>query len=135
MKKTLISLALVAGVCVSGAALAAETVICPATVGATAAGPGTAPARGTAGEHFMVTAIAPKCSANTNVAGVDGTSGAWYAVGANSVKGRTNFGGHTNGGAVVRISDCAVAGGCTAGESVTARDAADTAAASASPST
>ena len=128
MKKILASTALIAGLLGSGSAFAVATVICPLTVGSTAAGVGAVPLSGTAGTHYMTRAIAPKCSANTNVAGEDGTSGAWYAVGANSVKGKTNFGGHTNGGAVAKTVDCTIAGGCTAAEAVTARGVANTAA-------
>ncbi|EXI87579.1 MAG: hypothetical protein AW11_02443 [Candidatus Accumulibacter regalis] len=129
MKKILASTALIAGLLGSGTAFAQTvTTICPLTSGSTAAGPGAVPASGTAGTHYMTRAIAPKCSANTNVSGVDGTAGAWYAVGANSIKGKTNFGGHTNGGAVAKTVDCAIPGGCTVGESQTARGVANTAA-------
>jgi hypothetical protein len=128
MKKILISSALIAGLFFGASgAFAIDTVICPDTVGKITAGNGVVPANGTAGTHYMVTAIAPKCSANTNVAGMDGTSGAWYAVGSNSVKGKTSFGGHTNGGAVAKTADCAIAGGCTPAEAVTAKTAANTA--------
>lgn len=128
MKKILASTALIAGLLGSGSAFAVATVICPAIAGSTAAAPGLPPVAGTAGTHYMTRAIAPKCSANTNVTGEDGTAGAWYAVGANSVKGKTNFGGHTNGGAVAKTVDCAIPGGCTAAESVTARGVANSAA-------
>ena len=130
MKKLILLSAVVAGVFASAASFAADTVICPKTTGTATAGDGLAPASGTAGTHFMMVAIKPKCSANTNVAGTDGASGAWYAVGANSVKGKTSFGGHTNGGAVAKTGDCDVAGGCTPAEAVEARTAANTAASS-----
>ena len=126
MKKILVASTLVVGLLGSAGAFADATVIC----GGGAAGPGTVPTSGTAGTHFMLTPIAPKCSANTNVAGVDGTSGAWYAVGANSVKGKNNYAGNTNGGSVAVTVACAVPGGCTAAESVTARGVANTAASS-----
>ncbi|MBN8512853.1 hypothetical protein [Accumulibacter sp.] len=129
MKKILASTALIAGLLGSGSAFAIATVICPLTTGNTAAAAGAPIPNGTAGTHYMTRPIAAKCSANTNVAGEDGTSGAWYAVGANSVKGKTNFGGHTNGGAVAKNGDCAIPGGCTAAEAVTARGVANTAAA------
>ena len=132
MKKYILSAALVTGVFASVGAFADDKVICPATVGSAAAGNGAVPNKGTAGTHYMMVAISPKCSANTNVAGIDGTSGAWYAVGANSVKGKTNFGGHTNGGAVAKTVDCAIAGGCTPAEAVVARGTANTAAGAAS---
>lgn len=128
MKKTMYVSVVLAGLLGSLNAFAADTTIC----GGGAAAAGTAPASGTAGTNFMVSAISPKCSANVNLAGTDGTSGAWYAVGSNSVKGKSTFGGHTNGGAVVKNGDCAVAGGCTAAESVTARTTANTAASSSS---
>lgn len=128
MKKILVASTLVAGLLGCAGAFAADT---PTTICAGgAAGPGTKPAAGAAGDNFMLTQISPKCSANTNVAGIDGTSGAWYAVGANSVKGKNNFGGNTNGGSVAITVPCAVAGGCTKDESETARTTANTAAAS-----
>lgn len=129
MKKIAIS-ALFATLLASASAFAADTTICPQTAGVTKAGPGTAPAAGTAGTHYMMRAISPNCSANTQVAGTDGTSGAWYSVGANSVKGKNSFAGHTNGGAVAPTAACAVAGGCTTGEAEAARAVANTAAGS-----
>jgi len=130
MKKIVISSALcAAGLLGSVGAFAADTTIC---TGSATAGNGTAPASGTAGTHYMVRAIAPKCSANVNLLGVDGTSGAWYAVGSNSVKGKASWQGHTNGGSVQKGADCAIPGGCTADEATTARTAANAAAAAAS---
>jgi len=125
MKKIALSSALLVTLLASGAALAVDTVICPATSGSTAAANGVVPANGTAGTHYMIRPIAPKCSANTNVAGMDGTAGAWYSVGSNSVKGKNSFGGHTNGGAVAQTAACAVPGGCTASEAVTAKTTAN----------
>lgn len=125
-----LSLAAIATVACLGtsAALADDTVICD---GSATAKNGAVPASGTANTHFMVVAIAPKCSANVHLAGTDGTSGAWYAVGAVSVKGKNAFSGHTNGGAVAPTGTaCAVPGGCTAAEAVTARGVANTAASS-----
>ncbi|MBL8448782.1 MAG: hypothetical protein JNM32_02540 [Dechloromonas sp.] len=121
----------VSAVCVgllltSSGAMADATTICAGA----AAGNGTAPGSGTAGTHFMVTGIAPKCSANVHLMGTDGTGGAWYAVGSVSAKGKNSFAGHTNGGAVAPSAACGVAGACTAGEATTARDAANTAAGS-----
>ena len=126
MKKQLFTSVMIAGLLASASAFAADTVICPATAGTTTAGPGVAPASGSAGTNYMVSAIKPQCSANTQVAGTDGTNGAWYAVGSNSVKGKTSFKGNTEGGAVAKSADCAKAGGCTADEAVTARTAANT---------
>lgn len=107
---------------------AATTTICDGT----AAHSGAVPASGTAGSNFMVNAIAPKCSANVFLSGMDGTNGAWYAVGSASSKGKNTFKGSTNGGSVARHADCAIPGGCTATEANTARDAANTAAGSSS---
>lgn len=126
MKKMIFASAILASALACGSAFAIDTVICPLTVGTSTAGNGNVPPNGTAGTHYMMTPIAPKCSANTNVAGTDGTSGAWYAVGANSVKGKFNFAGSTQGGAVKQTVACAIAGGCTAAESLTARAAAPT---------
>lgn len=129
MKKIVISSALLASLLGSVGAFADATTIC---TGSATAGNGTAPTSGTAGTHYMVRAIAPKCSANVNLLGIDGTSGAWYAVGSNSVKGKASWQGHTNGGSVQKGADCAIPGGCTPGEATTARDAANTAGAAAS---
>jgi len=110
----------------------AQTTICPSPANknnTAAAGPGAVPPSGKAGENYMMRAIAPKCSANTNVAGVDGTGGAWYSIGANSVKGKNNFAGHTNGGAVAATEPCGTAGGCKASEAEDARKIANDAAA------
>lgn len=126
MKKfSIVSVACV-GLLASTGVFAADTPICDGT----AAKNGVAPAAGTPGTHFMVTAIAPKCSANVFLAGTDGTSGAWYAVGSASAKGKSTFKGHTNGGAVAVHAGCAVPGGCTTTEADTARGAANTAAGS-----
>ena len=127
MKKILVASTLVAGLLGSVGAFADATAICS---GATTAGAGLVPNKGTAGAHYMVTAISPKCSANVHLLGEDGTSGAWYAVGAVSVKGKSSWKGHTNGGSVQMHAACAIPGGCTSGEATTARDAANTAAGS-----
>lgn len=68
---------------------------------------------GTAGK-FVITSFTPKCSANSNVDGVDNTS--YFAVGANSIKGKTSFMGSTAGGGIVPYTTCASAGACTATE-------------------
>lgn len=125
MKKTLVSSALIVGLFASVAAFADTTTICPKTSGSYITGPGAVPNSGTPGTHFMITPISPKCSANTNMVGTDGTSGGWYAAGANANKGRTNYGAFTNGGAPVKTSDCSVAGACTATEAGSAKDAAN----------
>lgn len=123
MKKILVASTLVVGLLGSAGALADEKTIC---TGATTAGAGAAPNAGTAGTHYMVTAISPKCSANVHLFGMDGTSGAWYAVGSASVKGKSTWKGHTNGGSVQMDQPCAIPGGCTTGEATAARDAAHT---------
>lgn len=125
MKKILVASTLVAGLLGSVAAFADDTTICS---GATTAGAGTPPAVAQAGTRYMVTAISPKCSANVYLYGKDGTSGAWYAVGSASVKGKSTWKGHTNGGSVQMDQLCAIPGGCTTGEATAARDAAHTAA-------
>jgi hypothetical protein len=126
MKKTICASLIAAGLFASFGAQAVT--ICDAATLQGKAGNGTAPAAGTAGTNFMVNAIAPKCSANVNMDGVDGTSGAWFAVGSASVKGANTFAGHTNGGAVAPSAKCAIPGGCTTGEVTTASGAANTAA-------
>lgn len=126
MKKQFLASATIIGMLTSASVFAQATVICPATVGSVTAGPGAVPASGTAGTNYMMQAIKPQCSANVQLAGTDGTNGAWYAVGSNSVKGKTSFKGNTEGGAVAKHADCAKAGGCTAAEAVTARTQANT---------
>ena len=74
MKKIILASVLAAGSLFSLGAFADATVIC---TGASTAGSGAVPPNGTAGTHYMVVAITPKCSANVNMAGTDGTSGAW----------------------------------------------------------
>lgn len=125
MKKITLALAFSA-VTVSFGAVA-QTDICTGT-----AGPGTKPTGHTAGTNFMVVDISPQCSANVFLKGQDGTSGAWYAVGAVSSKGKNAFGGSTNGGAVRSTAACAVPGGCTASEAASALSTANTAAGSSS---
>jgi hypothetical protein len=126
MKKTLMIALGAVGFAGSFCAYAADTVCS----GAAAAGPGTKLTAHTAGTNFTVVDVSPKCSANVNLTGVDGTNGAWYAVGSNSVKGKNSFGANTNGGSVAITGACAIPGGCTSGEADTARDTANTAAAS-----
>lgn len=127
MRKIAMCSALIVGLFGSVGAFADQTAICS---GATTAGAGTAPNAGTAGTHYMVTKISPKCSANVHLLGEDGTSGAWYAVGAVSVKGKSSWKGHTNGGSVQTNLPCNIPGGCTPEEATAARDAANTAAGS-----
>lgn len=115
-----------AGLLLSSFGAQAQTLVC---TGGSAGNGATIPS-GTAGTNFMVTSIAAKCSANVYLSGQDGTSGAWFAVGSVSTKGKNSFAGHTNGGAVAPSTACAVAGGCTQGEAETARGAANTAAGS-----
>ena len=123
MNRFIPSVLFVAASVVSASALATDTTIC---TGGAAAGPGTVPPSGTAGTHYMIRAISPKCSANVHLVGTDGTSGAWYAVGAASVKGKSSFKGNTNGGAVSTHAACAIPGGCTGTEATAARTQANT---------
>lgn len=127
MKKTALFALLTLGVLASSASFAATTQICTGTAQASN---GVSPANNTAGTYYLVTSIAPKCSANVIVEGVDGTSGAWYALGSVSVKGKNSFKGNTNGGSVSANVACAIPGGCTDAEAQTARDVANTQAAS-----
>ncbi|WP_153115363.1 hypothetical protein [Rhodocyclus tenuis] len=126
MKKVVYASMLAVGAFLSFGAQAVT--ICDAAKLGGKSGAGVAPASGTAGTNFMVRAITPNCSANVNMDGQDGTSGAWFAVGAASVKGANTFAGHTNGGAVSPSAKCAVPGGCTLGEATTAMGVANTAA-------
>ena len=102
-KRILAALALVA---VSGFAQAASTAVCG---GATQATNGTTISSSTDG--FVKVDLTPKCSANVNMA-YDQT-GTTFGVCSNSVKGKNNFGGSTEGGGVTQKSACA-AGGYTA---------------------
>ncbi|MBK8523248.1 MAG: hypothetical protein IPL58_03445 [Betaproteobacteria bacterium] len=122
MKKIIVTAFLAAA---SFGASAAVTSIC---TGVTPGAAGTAPAKGTAGTHFMVTAIAPKCSANVFLEGEDGTNGSYYAVGSASAKGKTTFGGSTARGAVAAGVACTVAGGCVKADATAGLTAAKTAA-------
>ena len=127
MKKILLGSLVAFGLAASSSVFAADTEIC---TGAAQAGNGAVPTSGNAGTTYMMTGIKPKCSANVWLSGMDGTSGAWYAVGSASVKGKTTFKGHTNGGAVSKNVDCAIPGGCTQAEAQAAKTAANTQASS-----
>ncbi|MES2770599.1 MAG: hypothetical protein V4623_01220 [Pseudomonadota bacterium] len=127
MRKITQASVFLAGFLASFSVFSDTATICGATA---TAGKGIAPASGTANTHFMLNPIAPRCSANVHLAGTDGTSGAWYAVGSASSKGANSFKGHTNGGAVARHADCATKGACLATDAETARDSANSAAAS-----
>lgn len=130
MKKLLTFSVLMSGLVAASATFAVETVICTPATAAGAPSTVKVPANGTVGTHYMLRAIAPKCSANTNVAGTDGTGGAWYAIGSNSVKGKASFAGHSNGGTVASTATCTIPGGCKASEATDARDVANSKAAS-----
>lgn len=125
MKKTILASVFAAATLFSLGAFAATTTICSGT---TTPGNGTAPAAGTVGTHYMAVAITPKCSANVQMTGLDGTGGAWYAAGSNSAKGKNSYPASTTSGGVGAGVACAVPGGCSAAEAATARDAASTAA-------
>lgn len=94
MKKFVLASLVSACALISQAAFADATTICARQ---TAAHAGTAPANGTAGTHYMVTGMTPKCSANVYLLGIDGDQGAWYTVAANSNKGANTFGASTGG--------------------------------------
>ncbi len=69
---------------------------------------------------FMKTTVNIKCSQNVFLQGADAGNGAAYAVAAASAKGKSIFGGHTNGGAVAPLTTaCATKGGCLTGEVTT----------------
>ena len=109
MKKIIVALSLCA---VSAVSMAASSAICTTGTGSQVAG----------GTDFVKSSFTPKCSANTSVAFDQSANSA--AVGAISTKGNQIFGGHTNGGAVAKLStggDCA-ASGCVAGDATTAAD-------------
>jgi hypothetical protein len=124
-KKIVYASALAAGVLGSMASInvhAANTVttVCAGGTG----GSGTVPASGAASDNFMVSPITPKCSANVLLQGMDGTNGAYYAVGSASSKGKFTFKGSTAGGGIAQGTACSVAGGCTSSEVNTAMSAA-----------
>ena len=109
MKKIILASVMAATALVSQGAFAAT--ICTRSATAHA---GTEPAFGTAGTNYMVTAIAPKCSANVELQGADSAGGTYYYVAANSSKGKNSFGASTGGfntGALV-----CPASGCTSTE-------------------
>jgi len=82
--------------------------------------------------NFVKVSFTPKCSANVFLDGTD-SSGTLYVVGAGSRKGKKNFVGSSNGGAVCALTaDCA-AGGCTAA-GVTRATAAEVTAQASNPS-
>lgn len=122
MKNTITLAAVAACLLASVSSFADEKTICTAASSATS---GEAPAAGTPGTHFMMTAISPKCSANVHLSGKDGTGGAWYAVGSASAKGKTSFKGNTNGGAVQFSANCTRPGACVLTDASAARDVAD----------
>jgi hypothetical protein len=116
MKKILFVSALAVGL-VSGSASAATTTICSSATPQVV----TAPAAGTAGTHYMLSAITPKCSTNVMLKGKDGTGGSTYGVAANSIKGKTTYKGDTSTGGIGQTGTaCATAGACTSAEVDTA---------------
>lgn len=121
MKKIILTSLVAVAALASQAAFADDTTICARD---TKSHSGVTPASGTAGTHFMVSPITPKCSANVYMEGSDGTAGAWYAVAANSNKGKNTYGGST-AGATVQTA-CSTAGACTTGEVGTAKTAVNT---------
>ena len=114
MKKKIIFASVLAAGAINGAH--AQSQICNGTASA-----GTMPTVGNLGTNYILTGFNPQCSHNVTLVGQDGTGGNYYAVGANSFKGKTNFGGTTNGGGVSSTGTaCAIPGGCTAGEATAA---------------
>lgn len=99
MKKVILA-AVALTACAS--AFGAGTNVC---TGGTAAGTVAVSAQGT--PKFIKRGFNQQCSANVNLAYDENDVGA--VVGANSKKGKTNFGGSTDGGAVTKITgstDC-----------------------------
>jgi hypothetical protein len=122
MKKILLVALGVVGFAASLSAYAVDTVCS----GSATPGPGVKLTAHTAGTNFTVVDVSPKCSANVNLQGEDGTAGAWYAIGSNSVKGKNSFKANTNGGSVTIHTASAVPGGCTDTEAGTAMGQANT---------
>ena len=116
MKKLIIALCLGA---VSSVSMAAT--VCAGGVASAVASDAPAPAART---KFVFTGFTPRCSANTQVDFQEDASSA--AVGSTSFKGNQSFGGHSNGGAVVKYSD-APTGYTDAATALTAAVAAATA--------
>ena len=82
-----------------GAAATATGNVCTGTVAGTATAVGTV-----AASEFITTAFTPKCSANTFVS--YSQSATIIGVGGASVKGKTIFGGSSEGGGVVNKGNC-----------------------------
>lgn len=114
MKKIIIGLSLSV---VSTLTFAASTAVC--TTGTGSAVDATTGLTGSTA--FVQTGFTPKCSANTSVAFAQSPNTA--AVGAISTKGNQVFGGHTNGGAVAKLT---TNGDCTTCTETNATGAADT---------
>ena len=111
MKKIILASAVVVAALASQTASAVTTVICisvPQAHTANAIPPAVS------GTNFMITQITPKCSANVDLHGMDGTGLGWYSVAGASKKGTTVYGQSTAG--YQGTASCAVAGACTAGE-------------------
>lgn len=71
---------------------------------------------------FVKVPFTPKCSANVFLVGND-RSATLYTVGSASIKGKSNFGGSSAGGGVIRIGDCAQTP-CAVGDATAAEAAA-----------
>ena len=66
---------------------------------------------------FIKANFTPKCSANTIVKWEEAAQSA--AVAGVSIKGNEVFAGHTSGGAIVKVGNCAAATGCVATDTTT----------------
>lgn len=111
MRKTILACLFISGFC--GFAQAASTAVC---TGPITAGPGVAI---TADEDLFVKVdIAPKCSANVQLAyDQDATT---FGVCANSKKGKNSFGGTTEGGGVSAQGAACPSSGCEAPDAAAA---------------
>ena len=70
---------------------------------------------------FVKVAFTPKCSANVFLQG-DDRSATVYTVGAASVKGKTYFGGTSEGGSVGNVGECDKTAGCKATDAAAGSD-------------
>lgn len=107
-KRILAALALVSVSGLMSGAASAETA-CAGT-----AGPGTEIAGTNDGTAFVRVTFTPKCSANVHMQYAQDS--VVFAVCANSVKGKSTFGGATSGGGVTAATLCTpdtTTGGCT----------------------
>lgn len=121
MKKVILCSVLAAAAISSMNAQAASSSFC-------SGGAATNGVAASAGTSFIKQAFTPKCSTNVYLVG-DEVSVTSFAVGAASAKGKTFFGGSSEGGAVQSYGTCA-ATGCTLANAVSGSTYATGAAAS-----